>query len=196
MDNTLSWNLHIDNAINKLTRVCYMIRSVKPYMSLSSLVMIYYSIFHTILSYGIIFWGQPTDSKKLFMLQKRVVCLMTGYGSRSSCRDLFRQLEILPLKSQYIFSILLFVLKNRSFFITNYDRHNVQTRHCINLYFPTSSLTLYQNGVYYTGIKIFNKLPSELKELVQMPNIFKRPLRRYLVLHCFYKVEELYCING
>jgi hypothetical protein len=23
---------------------------------------------------------------------------------------------------------------------------------------------LYQNGVYYTGIKIFNKLPSELKE--------------------------------
>jgi hypothetical protein len=38
----------------------------------------------------------------------------------------FRQLEILPLKTQYIFSVMLFVLKNRNFFITNHDRHNVQ----------------------------------------------------------------------
>jgi hypothetical protein len=120
-----------------------MIRLVKPYMSSSSLVKIYYSLFHTILSYGIIFWGQSTNSKKLFMLQKRVVHLMTGHGNRSSCRDLFRQLEILPLKSHYIFSILIFVLKNRNLFITNYDKYNVQTRHSDNLYLPTSSLTLY-----------------------------------------------------
>jgi hypothetical protein len=107
------------------------------------------------------------------MLQKRVVRLMTGHGNMSSCRDLFRHLKILPLKSQYIFSILIFVLKNRTLFITNYDKYNVKTRRSDNLYLPTSSLTLYQNGVYYTGIKIFNKLQLELKELVQMPKIFK-----------------------
>jgi hypothetical protein len=67
-----------------------MIRSVKPYMSSSSLVMVYYSLFYTTLSYGIIFWGQSTNSNKLFKLQKRVVRVMTGYGKRSSCRDLFR----------------------------------------------------------------------------------------------------------
>jgi hypothetical protein len=195
MGNTLSWNLHIENVINKLTRICYMIRSVKPYTSSSSLVTIYYSLFHSILSYGIIFWGQSTNSKKL-MLQKRVVPLITGHGNRSSCRDLFRQLEILPLKCQYIFSILIFVLKNINLFITNYDKHNVQTRHSDNLYFPTSSLTLYQNGVYYTDTKIFNKLPPKLKDLVQTPKIFKSSLRRYLVLHCFYKLEEFYCMNG
>jgi hypothetical protein len=64
-----------------------------------------------------------------------------------------------------------------------------------NLYTPTSSLTLYQNGVYYTGIKIFNKLPPEIRELVQTPNIFKSTLRRYLVQHCFYKLEEFYLMN-
>jgi hypothetical protein len=53
MDNALSRNLHIVNVINKLTRVCYMIRSVKPYMSFSSLIMIYYCLFHSSLSYGI-----------------------------------------------------------------------------------------------------------------------------------------------
>jgi hypothetical protein len=84
VDNALSWNFHIDNIINKLTRVCYMIRSVKPCMSSSSLAMVYYSLFHTTLSYGIIFWGQSTNSNKLFMLQKRVVQVMTGYG-KSLC---------------------------------------------------------------------------------------------------------------
>jgi hypothetical protein len=110
--------------------------------------------------------GDIPQTVKNFTLQKRAVRIITGHGNRTSCRDLFKQLEILPLKSQYIFSILLFVLKNRNLFITNYDRHNVQTRQSDNLHLPTSSLTLYQNGTYFTGIKIFNKLPSELKELV------------------------------
>jgi hypothetical protein len=66
IDNTLSWNLHIDTVINKLTRVSFMIRSVKSYMSLLSLIMIYYSLFHSTLSYGIIFWGQASNSKILY----------------------------------------------------------------------------------------------------------------------------------
>jgi hypothetical protein len=49
-----------------------MIRSVKPYTS-SPLVVMYCSLFHTILSYDIIFWGQSTNSKQLFMLQERIV---------------------------------------------------------------------------------------------------------------------------
>jgi hypothetical protein len=32
MDSTLSWNVH--NVINELSRVCYMIRTVNPFMSL------------------------------------------------------------------------------------------------------------------------------------------------------------------
>jgi hypothetical protein len=51
----------------------------------------------------------------------------------------------------------------------NYDAHNLQIRQSNNLYPSISSLTLYQKGVHYTGIKLFNKLPSELKELVLSP---------------------------
>jgi hypothetical protein len=51
----------------------------------------------------------------------------------------------------------------------------IQTCSLATIAFPTSSLTLYQNGVYYTGIKIFNKLPPELKELVQAPKILTVP---------------------
>jgi hypothetical protein len=69
-----------------------------------------------VLAYGILFWGISPGSDKLFKLQKRVVCIMTGQGTRASCRDLFKEMEILPLKSQYISSILLFVVKNKKTF--------------------------------------------------------------------------------
>jgi hypothetical protein len=85
IDDVLSWNIYIDSVINKLTIVCFMIRSVRPHMTQSSLVNTCYSLFHSVLSYGIVFWGQATNNKKLFILQKRVVHLMTGYGYRHSC---------------------------------------------------------------------------------------------------------------
>jgi hypothetical protein len=190
IDNTLSWNLHIHTVVNKLTRVFFMIRSVKPYMSLSSLMKIYYSLFYSMLSYSIIFWGQASNSKRLFLSQKRVLRIMTGQGNRSSCRNLFKQLGILPLKSQYIYSILLFVSKNWNYFITNYDTHNLQTRQSNNLFSPISTLMLYQKVVYYTGIKLVNKLPSEIKETILTQSLFKRTLRSYLVSLCFYEMEE------
>jgi hypothetical protein len=146
-------------------------------MSFSSLIMIYYSLFHSVLAYGILFWGISSNSDKLFKLQKRVVRIMTGHGNRTSCKDLFKKLEILPLRSLYIFSILLFVIKNKKHFITNYDSHNIETRKCANLHFPNTWLTLYQNGVYFTGIKICNKLPSYLKDLVGFSKILKRSLK-------------------
>jgi hypothetical protein len=99
-----------------------------------------------------------------------------GHGNRTSCSDLFKKLEILPLKSQYIFLILLFVVKNKKLFIINYDSHNVKTRQCENLHSPHLRLTLCQNGVYF---KIFNKSPSYLKELVGTLKIFKRTLKKF-----------------
>jgi hypothetical protein len=99
------------------------------------------------------------------------------------------------LKSQYIFSILLFVSKNRNLFTTNFGRHNIWTRQSDNLHFPSSSLTIYQNGAYFTGIKIFNRLPLELKQLVGFPRKCKGALRGYLVSHCFYSLEKFFSMN-
>jgi hypothetical protein len=55
IDDVLSWNIHIESVINKLTTVCFMLRSARPFMTQSSLVNIYYSLFHLVLSYGIVF---------------------------------------------------------------------------------------------------------------------------------------------
>ena len=95
--------------------------------------------------------------------QKRMVRIMMGYRNRVSCRSLFKKLEILPLTSQYILLLMLFVIKNKHLFILNTENHTKSTRQLNNLYHPITNLTVYQRGVHYMVIRIFNNLPPTLK---------------------------------
>jgi hypothetical protein len=98
MDNTLSWNNHIDLLMKKLSTACYIIRNAKTYMFASSLKVIYYAFFHSTMSYGIIFWGNSLHSPIIFRIQKKNATTITkGHGNRVSCRHLFKILQILPL---------------------------------------------------------------------------------------------------
>jgi len=75
--------------------------------------MIYHSLFYSVMSYGIMFLGNSPHSPVNFKMQKRVIKILMGSGYRESCRELFKELKILPFASQYIFSLLLFVVLNR-----------------------------------------------------------------------------------
>src|SRR5215510_15084503 len=106
-----------------------------------------------------IFWGNSSQSSVLFKMQKRVIRIIMGYGYRESCSELFKELKILLLSSQYIFPILLFIVNNRDYFVKNSVYHNIYTRQRNNLHLPQVTLAMYQKEVYYSGIKIFNGLP-------------------------------------
>jgi hypothetical protein len=112
----LSWKNHIDELTVKLSKACYTVKSLRPFVSHESLRTIYYSYFHTVMSYGIIFWGNSAHSNNIFKLQKRIVRIVTNSGNRVSCRHLFRKLDILPFYSQYLLSLLVFVIDNISLF--------------------------------------------------------------------------------
>ena len=94
MNNTLSWNNHIDLLEKKLSKSCYIIRNAKTYMSAPSLKTIYYAFFHLVMSYGIIFWGNSCDRSLIFKLQIKVIRIMEGCGNRVSCRSLFKKFKI------------------------------------------------------------------------------------------------------
>ena len=109
INNTLSWKIHIECIKSKLSSACYAMQSVKQNVSLNTLKMIYY-----VMTYGLLFWGQSSDSMKIFILQKNIIRIAIGCRSSYSCRKLFFNLEILPLPSQYILSLLLFMMRNRN----------------------------------------------------------------------------------
>jgi len=64
-----------------MSKVCYIIRNTKAYMSVSSLKVIYYSTFHSVMSYGIIFWGNSSHSHINFSVQKRQLELWKDLGA-------------------------------------------------------------------------------------------------------------------
>ena len=124
----------LDN--KKLSNICYLIRNIKPYLSIYTLKTIYRSLFHSIMSCGIIFWGNSPHSTISFKMQKRTNRTMMGCGYRESCRGLFVELKILPLASQYIFSLLLFVVECRDYFTSNSVICDSNTRHRNDLHLP------------------------------------------------------------
>ena len=84
---------------------------------------------------------------------------------RDSCHQLFRQLNILPLQSQYIFSLFLFIIKNRVQFLSNSEVQDISTRYNSNLRLHLVNLTLNPNSIFYAAIRIYNYLPSIVKDL-------------------------------
>ena len=60
---------------------------------------------------------------------------------------------------------MLFVVKNKHFFILNSENHNKTTRQLNKLYHPITNLTVYQRGLHYMGIRIFNNLSSYIKDI-------------------------------
>jgi len=148
MDNTLSWNNHIDLLMKKLSTACYIIRNTKTYMFLSSLKMFYNAFFHSAVSYRIIFWGNSLHSSTIFGMQKKAIRIMEGHGNRVSCRNLFKELQILPLTSQYMLSLLMLVVQNKNLFLRNIENQNIDTRQRNNLSLPQANLTIYQKGAY------------------------------------------------
>jgi len=163
LDKTLSWQIHIDKICAKLKSSCYILRTLNPILSVSNLKMIYFSYIHSVITYGIIFWGNSTGSDEVFKLHKRAIRIITNSHGSTSCRTLFKELNILPLQLHYILSLAVYVAKNIDDFTINSDIHSINTRHKSSLYPPLLRLTKYQKVVYYTGIKIYNCLPLKIK---------------------------------
>jgi hypothetical protein len=103
IDCLLSWNDHISNLTSKLNKACYAVRALVPFMSPSVIRIVYFSYFHSVMSYGIIFWGNANLYINIFKIQKRIIRIMNRKSKRDSCRDLFKQWKILPFSSQYIY---------------------------------------------------------------------------------------------
>jgi hypothetical protein len=106
IESTLAWKEHAEHLNSKLNSLGYMIRSLRPVLGLKILKQIYYSYVHSVLKYGIMFWGNSRNSRTIFITQKRILRSMVGAKPRDSCKEIFKKLGILTLYSQYIYSIL------------------------------------------------------------------------------------------
>jgi hypothetical protein len=70
--------------------------------------------------------------------------------------------------------------------------HVINTRHNNNLHYISCNLTIFQKGAYCSGVKVFNRLPTNIQEQVHDINKFWSAVKGFLLLHSFYSLNEYY----
>jgi len=161
-------------------------RLVKPYVTANALKMMYN---------GLILCGKSEnspDSIKIVRLQKKIIRIMTGCRTRDSCRKLFLNLEILPLPSQYILSLLFFMIRNENQFQVNSKIHHINITQHANLQQHSVNASKYQKRVHCIGFKVFNMLLFYIKVEFDNPKKFKAVLKKYLRENSFYSLDEYF----
>ena len=112
VDEHLRWNYHIKTLKTKCNKAIFSIRKIKELTNTKTALMVYFALFHSIISYGTLIWGNSVTSIELFKLQKKPIRSVLGLSQMHSCRLLFKDLNVMTLPSIYIFEMLKYVKFN------------------------------------------------------------------------------------
>ena len=105
----MSWQSHIDNISNKISRKIGLIHKLKHFLPISATKTLYSSLILPLLNYGILAWG--TSTTRLFKLQKKAVRAITNSNYNAHTEPLFKLLNILKIDDLYRLNLLKFYYK-------------------------------------------------------------------------------------
>lgn len=191
IDECLNWKTHCIQLIKKLNSLCFLFRNLSSVLTLKQLIMVYHAQVSSRLRYGVCFWGSSTLSMDVFLAQKRILRCIARVSTRQSCRELFKNFNILTFVGVFIYEMSVFIFKNKNNFRIKNDVHKMNTRQKDQFYIPFCKYKLTANSPTYLGLNIFNRLPNDIKLSTSLV-LFKRQLNNYLLDKCFYSLVEFY----
>lgn len=171
LDNHFHWAGQINAVGVKLASGCHALLQARGYFDKSILRALYFAFINSHLIYCMESWAWTYDSylDPLRRLQKRAIRIITHSKYNEPSRPLFRSLKILPfdLLRDYKMTVCVnsIVKYNSPFDVSLFYSSSRPTR---SLTFGNFNLAP-RNNVYgerlmqFTGIKIWNSLPTELK---------------------------------
>ena len=189
INENMKWITHISYLSSKLNTSLYMIKSLTNITSAHFLRIMYFACFHIHLRYGVTLWGGDPKSNKIFRLKKKAIRILSRVGKHVSCRNVFKDLNILPLPCLYISEIVYRARLNWERMRLNEEIHDHDTWQKSDLHTQYCRTTVYKNNYGNVGIKLFNKLPNSRKK-VGKPQEFKRRLQKFLMQRVFYSIDE------
>ena len=108
MDPRLHWNHHINELSKKLNRVLGMIYKIRHDCTQRVLLSLYYSLFHSHLSYGLSVWGTTNKCylSKISIIQKKVIRAITYSDFDAHTAPILKNLGILALNELIDYKII------------------------------------------------------------------------------------------
>ena len=111
IDENLTWRDHISHVNKKISRTLFSLKQVKQFLPTDCMNTLYFSLVQSHLSYGILAWGNASQSvlRQTCMLQKRAIRIVNNSKYNSHTDPLFRSSAILKLSDLHELHMLLFM---------------------------------------------------------------------------------------
>ena len=192
IDHKLNWIEHIAYVKNKISKGIGIIYKARSVLSKTSLVSLYYSYVYPYLTYCIEAWGcaMQTHLLPLFLLQKKIIRLITFSPYLAHTGPIFLNLQLLPLEKIFFsrVGLVMFKCSNNmlpnvisNLYIKNNETHSHFTRNSNLLRIPKGTPN-------FTTIsaRVWNEIVTKIL-MDQHVSIskFKTMLKSYLLVSSF-----------
>ena len=174
VDQTFKWNLHVKKINDKLRFGIYAFYYLRNSFSKTFLKQLYFAWIQSIIQYGITSWGGDylNNIKPLINTQSRLIRLL-------NCDSENLENQVLTIRELYVYNILLYLFKNRTFCsVKDTVKYNLRTKSIYNI--PKANKEIFHKSFIYLAPKIFNSLPEEIVSLTNK-NTFKKEVKRYIL---------------
>jgi hypothetical protein len=191
VDEILTWKPHISHVCKKISRSIGIIYRACFYLLAGTKLSLYYTLIYPYLTYCNTAWSSTyvSNLRCIFLLQKRIVRVLTNSNHRAHTAPLFSKLKILniyQLNSFYIGKFM-FSYHNQllppsflNLFITNNEIHDYNTRNASSYRAHACRTNVKQFTILFQGPKLWNSLPESVK-CAQTINCFRNRILRYLL---------------
>ena len=157
VDHKLNWIEHISYVRNKVSKGIGIMYKARRFLNKKSLLSLYHSYIYPYLIYCIEVWGcaAPSHLHSLFLLQKKIVRIMTFAPYLAHTEPIFNSLELLPVEKIFInrVSIVMFKFSCNmlpdpiaKLYSKNKDYHSHNTRNKNHLKVPTGTKNFTSNS--------------------------------------------------
>ena len=181
IDNKLNFSVHIDGVCKRVSRSLGILKKLSLVFPSGALRKIYYSMVHPFLTYAIEVWGDSCKKEldRLRKLTSRCIALVSVSTSQADSK-------ILDFDANYRYFCLIKLFKylklnENDYFKNRFSSlqitHGIETRSNVNenLNIPQTRSSKLFRSFYFNSIKLWNKVPSNIKNLQDL-RIFKKNL--------------------
>lgn len=190
IDDRLDWGVHVGEVAASLSRYCYALRIVRERAGIEAALTAYHGYIDSRIRYGLIFWGNSRDIKRVFILQKRCIRNIFSMSLMESCKPVFVCNQILTVTCLYIMECVMFVFRNKDLFEACRLDHSYNTRYASNLICERYVFSFLQRNVTFMMMKIYNFLPEKWRAMTW--NRLKSTLKHFLIDKAFYNLDEFF----
>ena len=171
IDENLKWNSHIQYICGKVGKMLGILTKLQKSLNTNTLRTLYFTFIHTYLTNGLIVWGcaDKTHLEPLIKNQKKAIRTITFSSCNAHTRDLFKQMNILPLPSLYESLVAIFMYKIYhnchppvicDIFKKNLNKRNRQKHHYT---IPHTKCKSLENSLAVQGPKLYNHLFNKIE---------------------------------